>query len=775
MNRLVKAILLSLVMMACQNSMTGTNELEHQELMETSTVDKWSAERIESTTTKSESPSGKENRFEEVTAVTFTEDFNTGSKTSYTTGSVSLGTGSWTFADALLGTSKSDRKTGSASARIRGNGYIQPNSPVSNGVGVVSLGHGKYGSDANTTWVLQYSTDGSNWVNAGSVITATAKSLKTVNITVNQPGTVYLRIQKTDGTSNRLNIDNVIVNDYVVTPPPTVTEVEPNDNRTSANAVSGVSTQTGLISVSTDVDYFSFPVINAQDVALNLDVPSGVDYDLYLVDSNGSVLASSEAGTGLDESIQFVATSSDTYYAAIQSYSGSSTTTIYTLGISVTGEGNTGGGGSGTPSTTLTFTEGFEGVSKGSYAAGAVTTPSGSWYLNDALIGNLSGDKKMGLNSARIRNTGSVEMQFDNATGIGQVIVLQASYGTDGSSTWQLEYSNNSGSTWVAVGSVVTTTTSLSAVTFDVNQTGSGRIRIVKLTGGPNRVNIDDIQVYDYNDGSTGGGSGGGTGGGGTGGTDPNPTNSVHLTFGNPSDALTDIALENNYLLVKDQYVMSYNRSRATANWVSWHLDPSWIGSATRQDDFRADNTLPSGWYQVGSTSYSGSGFDRGHMCPSADRTETTADNSSTFLMTNMIPQAPDNNQGPWAQMENYLRSLVTAGNEVYIIAGGYGVGGSGSAGYTTTINNGNITVPSRTWKVAIVLPQGTNDVSRVTSSTRIIAVDMPNTQGIRSISWGTYRTTVDAIEASTGLDLLELIDDALEASLESQVDNVSL
>ena len=143
--------------------------------------------------------------------------------------------------------------------------------------------------------------------------------------------------------------------------------------------------------------------------------------------------------------------------------------------------------------------------------------------------------------------------------------------------------------------------------------------------------------------------------------------------------------------------------------------------------------------------------------------------------MSNMIPQSPDNNQGPWANMENYIRSLVSAGNEVYVIAGGYGVGGIGSNGYFTSINNGQITVPSRVWKVIIVLPQGNDDVNRVTTSTRVIAVDMPNVQGIRSVSWGTYRTTVDAIESATGLDLLELINDSIEPILESQVDSVVL
>jgi endonuclease G len=217
---------------------------------------------------------------------------------------------------------------------------------------------------------------------------------------------------------------------------------------------------------------------------------------------------------------------------------------------------------------------------------------------------------------------------------------------------------------------------------------------------------------------------------------------------------------------------MSYHRDKGVPNWVAWHLVSNCLGSTPRQDDFRADNTLPSGWYQVGASSYSGSGFDRGHMCPSADRTLTVEDNSATFLMTNMIPQSPDNNRGPWAALEDYGRKLVSQGNEVYIYAGGYGRGGTGSNGLFYTIDQGRIAVPARVWKIMLVLPNGTNDVSRVTTSTRIIAVDMPNIQGIRSNSWGIYRVSVDQIEAATGLNLLDILEDSLENTLESRVDN---
>lgn len=251
------------------------------------------------------------------------------------------------------------------------------------------------------------------------------------------------------------------------------------------------------------------------------------------------------------------------------------------------------------------------------------------------------------------------------------------------------------------------------------------------------------------------------------------PPDNTHLAMGNPSGATPNVSNENNYLLEKPQYVMSYNRSRGTSNWVSWYLGSSWLGSAPRQNDFRADTSLPSGWYQVSGTDYSGSGFDRGNMTPSADRTNTVADNSATFLMTNMVPQAPDNNQGPWEQLESYLRSLVANNQEIYIIAGSYGTGGTGSnGGVTNTVAGGQVTVPAQLFKIAVVLANGSDDVNRVTTSTRVIAVIMPNTQGIRNIDWRQYRVSVDSIESSTGYDFLSNVSPYIQSFIEAAVDN---
>ena len=251
----------------------------------------------------------------------------------------------------------------------------------------------------------------------------------------------------------------------------------------------------------------------------------------------------------------------------------------------------------------------------------------------------------------------------------------------------------------------------------------------------------------------------------------------VHLTFGNPNGATPDVSNANNYLMVKPEFTLSYNRDRGIPNWVSWHLADEWIGSLARVDTFRADPALPADWYRVTHVDYSASGFDRGHMVPNADRDPETSMpiNQATFLMSNMIPQAPDNNQGPWANMENFLRTLLPA-NELYIVSGGAGNGGTGSnGGVSYTINNGKIAVPAQTWKVALVIPKDSgDDVARVTAATRTIAVIMPNVQGIRNDNWMNYLTTIDAVEALTGYDFFANVGDAVENAIEAGVNGVN-
>ncbi len=224
------------------------------------------------------------------------------------------------------------------------------------------------------------------------------------------------------------------------------------------------------------------------------------------------------------------------------------------------------------------------------------------------------------------------------------------------------------------------------------------------------------------------------------------------LLLGNPSDATPDIANENNYLMVRPQYTLSYNRSKGTSNWVAWRLDSTWLGSAPRQDDYRPDSSLPAGWYQVLDTDYSGGGYDRGHMCPSGDRTRSIPDNSSTFLMTNFVPQLAANNQGPWEDFESYCRTLAGQGNEIYII--------DGPVGNIGTIAAGHVVVPAKTWKVVLILPNGTNDLQRVSRATRAFGIIVPNQASGVNLNdlWRKYRVTVDAVENLTGYNFFSAI-----------------
>jgi endonuclease G len=148
-----------------------------------------------------------------------------------------------------------------------------------------------------------------------------------------------------------------------------------------------------------------------------------------------------------------------------------------------------------TTATMTPLSEGFEAGGKSSYAAANVTLGTGSWFMDDALTGNLSTDRKTGAYSARIRNTGLIRMNF-NKTGAGTVSIQHAVFGTDGPSTWQLWSSTNSGSTWTQVGSTVSTSsTTLQTVSFTVNNANAIRFEIRKLSGGANRINVDNVQI----------------------------------------------------------------------------------------------------------------------------------------------------------------------------------------------------------------------------------------------------------------------------------------
>lgn len=237
------------------------------------------------------------------------------------------------------------------------------------------------------------------------------------------------------------------------------------------------------------------------------------------------------------------------------------------------------------------------------------------------------------------------------------------------------------------------------------------------------------------------------------------------MQLGNPSNAKADSNDHEHYLIQRSVFALDYDDHEGEPNWVSWDLTAEDIGSAKRSPAFHADTELPASFNPITSSDYRQSGFDRGHMCPSADRTDNAQDNDAVFTMANIIPQTPDNNQGVWEHLEAYCRDLAKQGNELLIISGPVGFKGEHLA-------HGKPLIPAHTWKIVVVVSNGSGSVlSRITPSTRVIAVDIPNIQGVRSDPWNKYVVPVNQLEALTSYHFFTALAPDLAAVLKAKID----
>ncbi len=202
-----------------------------------------------------------------------------------------------------------------------------------------------------------------------------------------------------------------------------------------------------------------------------------------------------------------------------------------------------------------------------------------------------------------------------------------------------------------------------------------------------------------------------------------------YVPGGVPNISGASTASTTNYLAVKKGYVMSYNGVEGRANWVGWTLRSSDLGPVERSNRFREDSELPRQFKRVDDDDYRESGYDRGHLCNSEDRTASVYLNEETFLMSNMIPQTPELNRGPFKFLEAYCRKLVLKkGQKLLIYSGGIGAKGRLTSG---------VPIPQYCWK-AIYTP------------TEEIYVLFPNERTLEK-NWNKYRVTKDRLEKMTG------------------------
>lgn len=233
----------------------------------------------------------------------------------------------------------------------------------------------------------------------------------------------------------------------------------------------------------------------------------------------------------------------------------------------------------------------------------------------------------------------------------------------------------------------------------------------------------------------------------------------INVALGIPEDNNQ----EDDYLIIRPQYVLSYNPNKNVANWVSWNLDSSWYGNVPRYSgNFITDTSLPDSFYKVKHSDYTNSGYDRGHMVRSEERTKTVEDNKSTFLLTNILPQRPDLNRGVWLNLESYCEDLCKKENkELFVIAGGI-----------FRSNNkikDKIAIPDSFFKIVVMLNRE-ESLSSISDSTKIIAVVMPNKNGIKNDPWSNYLSTVRRIEYSTGYNFLSNVSKQIQEVIENKV-----
>lgn len=234
---------------------------------------------------------------------------------------------------------------------------------------------------------------------------------------------------------------------------------------------------------------------------------------------------------------------------------------------------------------------------------------------------------------------------------------------------------------------------------------------------------------------------------------------SVHVEMGIPHDINSE-----QYIIIRPQYALDYISSLGQPRWVAWNLNKDWYGDVDRYSgNFITDTSLPTGIMRIKHSDYTNSGFDRGHMVRSEERTQTVSDNKSTFLMTNIIPQIPELNRNTWLDLEYYCEDLCKNGNkELFIYSGPH---------FPAQLQfiNDKVAIPDSCFKIIVILERGQH-YTDVSNSTKIIAVMMPNNTDVKNHEWTEYTRTVRQIEESTGLDFFTNLPQDLQDIIETKL-----
>ena len=156
-------------------------------------------------------------------------------------------------------------------------------------------------------------------------------------------------------------------------------------------------------------------------------------------------------------------------------------------------------------------------------------------------------------------------------------------------------------------------------------------------------------------------------------------------------------------ILPKEGFAVAYAPRLLCPLAVAWDIRLSDLRGVRKRPSlkFRTDYSVPSP--RAKSRDYVRSGYDRGHLCPAADRKSSASRYRATFIMTNVAPMCPALNRGPWKRAEALTRA---AASQCDIIHARCGV-------ILTAVNhrylyNSTIAIPAGFWRVVYTLQPDT-------------------------------------------------------------------
>lgn len=186
----------------------------------------------------------------------------------------------------------------------------------------------------------------------------------------------------------------------------------------------------------------------------------------------------------------------------------------------------------------------------------------------------------------------------------------------------------------------------------------------------------------------------------------------------------------------------------------NWNRN-NWASTSWGGDPFQEDTQIPQ-QYRTTLSDYRGSGYDRGHICPSADRLFSQQVNEQTFYLSNMHPQLHNFNDGIWSDMEGQIRTWNTNSfrDTLYVVKGG-----TIASGQVLTPAKSGLLVPKYFFMAVLCVRNG---------SYKAIAFWAEHTNSVTKGGKLTdYLISVDELEQKTGIDFFCNLPDDTETRVE--------